>query len=61
MVMVLKMLFVMHGLKMGSILYVMLQILLFSPEGEWNCGRAIDAEVVFLKDLVLFILCNSYS
>ena len=23
---------------------------IFSPEGEWNCGRAIDAEVVFLKD-----------
>lgn len=34
---------------------------IFSPEGEWNCGRAIDAEVVFLKDRYYFILCNSYS
>lgn len=23
---------------------------IFRPTGEWNCGRAIDAEVVFFKD-----------
>ena len=50
MVMVLKMLFVMHGLKMGSILYVMLQILFFLRKGSGTAGVAIDAEVVFLKD-----------
>jgi len=23
---------------------------IFSPTGDWNCGRAIDAEVIFFKD-----------
>ena len=50
----------MHGLKMGSILYVMLQILFFLRKGSGTAGVP-SMRRSFFKGSVLFILCNSYS